>query len=147
MGVGVSSTPRPFYPQERPATYCTEGWVGPRAGLDGYGKSRPHRDSIPRTIKSVASRYTDWAIPAAIRTGRWIWITSVWVSGRQESWSVWESYPRIRLGSVKTVKKPLSTQMVLSIRSLKEMSQIKATKCQQFVRLFGSIIGHASNFY
>ena len=22
------------------------GWVGPRAGLDGCGKSRPHRDSI-----------------------------------------------------------------------------------------------------
>jgi hypothetical protein len=23
------------------------GWVGPRAGLDGWGKSRLHRDSIP----------------------------------------------------------------------------------------------------
>ena len=23
------------------------GWVGPRAGLDGCGKSRPHRDSTP----------------------------------------------------------------------------------------------------
>jgi hypothetical protein len=23
------------------------GWVGPKAGLDGCGKSRPHRDSIP----------------------------------------------------------------------------------------------------
>ena len=34
-------------PGKRPATNCIGGWVGPRAGLDGYGKSRPHRDSIP----------------------------------------------------------------------------------------------------
>ena len=43
----VSTTPRPLYPRERPGTHCTGGWVGPRAGLDGCGKSRPHRDSIP----------------------------------------------------------------------------------------------------
>jgi hypothetical protein len=34
-------------PRERPSTHCTGGWVGPRAGLDWCGKSRPHRDSIP----------------------------------------------------------------------------------------------------
>jgi hypothetical protein len=28
-------------------THCIRGWVGPRAGLDGYRKSRPQRDSIP----------------------------------------------------------------------------------------------------
>jgi len=33
--------------RERPGTLCTGGWVGPRAGLDRCGKSRPHRDSIP----------------------------------------------------------------------------------------------------
>ena len=27
--------PRPLYPRELPVTHCTEGWVGPRAGLDG----------------------------------------------------------------------------------------------------------------
>jgi hypothetical protein len=27
--------------------HCTEGWMGPRAGLDECGKSAPHRDSIP----------------------------------------------------------------------------------------------------
>ena len=38
----------PFYPQESdPGTHYIGGWVGPRAGLDGSGKSRPHRDSIP----------------------------------------------------------------------------------------------------
>jgi hypothetical protein len=30
--------------------------VGPRAGLDGCGKSRPHRDSIPGRSMPVASR-------------------------------------------------------------------------------------------
>ena len=27
--------------------HCIGGWVGPRAGMDGCGKSRPHRDAIP----------------------------------------------------------------------------------------------------
>ena len=35
--------------------------MGPRAGLDRCGKSRPHRDSIPETVQPVASRYTDYA--------------------------------------------------------------------------------------
>ena len=32
---------------KKPGTYCIGGWVGPRAGLKGCGKSRQHRDSIP----------------------------------------------------------------------------------------------------
>jgi hypothetical protein len=47
MGWVVNATPRPLYPRERPTTYCVGGWVGPRIGLDGCGKSRPNRDSIP----------------------------------------------------------------------------------------------------
>jgi hypothetical protein len=43
----VSITPWPLYPRERPGTHCTGGWVGPRTGLDGCEKSRPHWDSIP----------------------------------------------------------------------------------------------------
>jgi hypothetical protein len=34
-------------PGKIPVTHFTGGWVGSRAGLDGYGKPRPHRDSIP----------------------------------------------------------------------------------------------------
>jgi len=30
-----------LYPQERPGTYFTGGWVGPRAGLDGMKISSP----------------------------------------------------------------------------------------------------------
>ena len=43
----VNATPRPLYPWERPSTHCIGGWVGHRAGLDGCGKSRRQRDSIP----------------------------------------------------------------------------------------------------
>jgi hypothetical protein len=42
----VNATPRPLYPRERPGTLCLGGWVGPRAGLDGCGKSHPRRNSI-----------------------------------------------------------------------------------------------------
>jgi hypothetical protein len=34
------------------------------AGLDVCEKSRPPPGSDPRTVQPVASRYTDWAIPA-----------------------------------------------------------------------------------
>ena len=43
----VNATPRPLKPSESPGTCCIGGWVGPRAGLDGCGKSRLHRDSFP----------------------------------------------------------------------------------------------------
>jgi len=35
---GVSVTPRPLF---TPANHCRGGWLGPRAGLDKCGKSRP----------------------------------------------------------------------------------------------------------
>jgi len=38
---GQRHTPAAPYPQERPGTHCTGGWVGLRAGLDWCGKSRP----------------------------------------------------------------------------------------------------------
>ena len=44
----VNAMPRPLCPWERPGTHCIGGWVGPRASLDGCGKCRPHRHSIPR---------------------------------------------------------------------------------------------------
>ena len=40
---GGCPTPLPggFTPREKPGTHCMGGWVGPRAGLDGCGKSLP----------------------------------------------------------------------------------------------------------
>ena len=48
MGVGGQRhAPAALPTGKRPGTQCIGGWVGLRAGLDGCGKSRPHRNSIP----------------------------------------------------------------------------------------------------
>jgi len=44
------------------------GWVGPRAGLDGFRKSRPPPGFDPRTVHPVVSRYTYYAILALYYT-------------------------------------------------------------------------------
>ena len=46
-GVGGQRQAPAALPRERPGTHCIGGWVGPKAGPDGCGKSRPHRDSNP----------------------------------------------------------------------------------------------------
>jgi hypothetical protein len=46
-GEGQHHAPAALYPQERPGTHCTGGWVDPRVGLGRCGLSRLHRDSIP----------------------------------------------------------------------------------------------------
>jgi hypothetical protein len=43
----VKATPRPFYPSEWSGNHNMGGWRGPRASLDGCGKFRIRRDSIP----------------------------------------------------------------------------------------------------
>ena len=64
MGVGSQRHAPPAWPLGRPGTHCIGGWVGPRAGLDGYGKSRSPPGLDPRTAQPIGSRYTDCAIPA-----------------------------------------------------------------------------------
>ena len=59
VGVWSNTTHRPLYPQERPGIHCVGSWLGPRAGLDGCGKSRATPGFDPRTVQPVASRYTD----------------------------------------------------------------------------------------
>jgi hypothetical protein len=44
---GQNHAPAALPPGKRSGTHCTEGLVGPRAGLDGCGKSRSHWESIP----------------------------------------------------------------------------------------------------
>ena len=58
---GGWSTPRPgrFTPGKDPVPIVIGGWVGPRAGMDGCGKSRPPPGFDPRTVQPVANRYTD----------------------------------------------------------------------------------------
>ena len=49
-------------PGRRPGTHCVGGWVDPRAGLDGCGKSRLPLGFDPQTVQPVASRCTDYTI-------------------------------------------------------------------------------------
>ena len=57
MGVRGQRHAPAALPRERPGTHFIRGWVGPRAGLDGCGKSCPPPGFDPRTVKPVASRY------------------------------------------------------------------------------------------
>ena len=47
MGVGGQRHAPAALPPIKPGTYCTGGWVGPRAGLDMSGNTRLQRDLIP----------------------------------------------------------------------------------------------------
>jgi hypothetical protein len=44
---GQRHAPAALPPGKRLGTYCIDGWVSPRAGLGGCGKSCSHRESIP----------------------------------------------------------------------------------------------------
>jgi hypothetical protein len=48
MGVGGKRhVPEVLPPGKRPIIHFAGGWVGPRAGLAGRGKTRSYQDSIP----------------------------------------------------------------------------------------------------
>jgi hypothetical protein len=57
---GQRHAPAALYPRKGPGTHCTGGLVGPRAGLDRSGKSRPPPGFDPRTVEPVVSRYTGY---------------------------------------------------------------------------------------
>jgi hypothetical protein len=68
MGFVVSVTPRPrFTPGKRtPGTYCTGGWVGPRAGLNTEDRGKIlcscRGSNLDRpVVQSVVRHYTAWA--------------------------------------------------------------------------------------
>jgi len=63
MSVVVDATPRPLYPRERPGTHIIGDWVGRRVGLR---KISPLPGFNLRTVEPVASRYSDYTIPAHI---------------------------------------------------------------------------------
>jgi hypothetical protein len=68
----VSLTTRPLFSRERASgTHHIGSLVSPRAGLDSVVKRKiptPCRELNPQTriVQPVASRYTDWAIPALV---------------------------------------------------------------------------------
>ena len=61
---GAWSTPSPGrFTSGRPATHCR--WLGGPQGRSGWVRKISHPPGFdPRTVQSVASRYTDYAIPA-----------------------------------------------------------------------------------
>jgi hypothetical protein len=63
--MGGWSTPRPGrFTAGEDLVPIVWGCVGPKAGLDGCGKSRPPPGFDFRNVQPVPSRYTDWATPA-----------------------------------------------------------------------------------
>ena len=56
--MGQRHAPAALYPQERPGTHSTGGWVGPRAGLDRCGIYRPPPGFNPRTVQPVSTTLT-----------------------------------------------------------------------------------------
>jgi hypothetical protein len=51
-------------PGKRHGTHCTGDWVGSKAGLGECWKFRPPPEFDRQTVQPVASRYTDYIIPA-----------------------------------------------------------------------------------
>ena len=67
IGVGGQRhAPGALLPGKRPVMHCTGRWIGPRDRSGHVWRiSRPSKFD-PRTVQSVASRYTDRAIPAPL---------------------------------------------------------------------------------
>jgi hypothetical protein len=51
----INATPQPLYPRGSYPVHCRGGRVGPRAGVDRCGKSRPQQELEPPTVQSVAN--------------------------------------------------------------------------------------------
>jgi hypothetical protein len=64
MGMGGQRHAPAALPLGKPRYPLYGGWVCPRTGLNGCGKSRGPPIFDPRTVHPVASRYTDCLIPA-----------------------------------------------------------------------------------
>ena len=95
MGVGGEPlAPAALPPGKKPDAHCAGVSVGPRAGLDGCGKSRPHRNSIPGTSnpsRVIITTAAKWAI-AYLFTCWWgetshssCWDISVSIGTKQHS--------------------------------------------------------------
>jgi hypothetical protein len=60
----LNATLRPLYLRTIPDSHCIGGWMGPRAVLDDAKNLIPPAGVQIRTFQSIASRYTEYAVPA-----------------------------------------------------------------------------------
>ena len=67
MGMDVQRhVPAALPPAKRVGTHHIDGWVDPRAGLDGCGKSRPHRDSKYKLDLNIPPKKSCLSLPGII---------------------------------------------------------------------------------
>jgi hypothetical protein len=62
-GGGQRHTLDTSFPENRPGTHCTGGWLGLQVGLDGSRKSCLCQHLKSQAIQPVLSHYADHAIP------------------------------------------------------------------------------------
>jgi hypothetical protein len=75
---GQLHAPATLPPGKIPGTHCIGGWVGPRAGLDGCEKSRPHWIRSPdRPARSVVAIPTTLSRPTARNKDQWKFLVHV----------------------------------------------------------------------
>jgi hypothetical protein len=61
---GQRHAPATLPPGERPGTHCVGGVGGPQGRSGRIQKILPPPAFDPQTVQLLASRYTDWAVPA-----------------------------------------------------------------------------------
>jgi hypothetical protein len=93
---GQLHAPAALPSETSPGTHFIWGWVDPRASLDEMGKWKfftlPGFElPIPLVVQPVASRYTDWAIPApilhvGIRNG------NMFITRKENIWNIYNVY-------------------------------------------------------
>jgi hypothetical protein len=86
--------PVTFPTRRRPGMHFEGGWACSRAGLDGYGKSRPNRNSIP----GPSSPWRVPTLPTPSRPNRYSkkWVILInslhWLSPPSILYSLWHSF-------------------------------------------------------
>ena len=66
------------YAGERRCTHCIGDWVGPQGQSGRIQKISPPPDFDPLTVQPVASRYTEYVIPAHQKLINFLLNTSFW---------------------------------------------------------------------